>query len=176
MTSREHLTEFSLLVKTHLNGVIRYVSFLLRGNEDTKDIAQEVFLKAWQQFDPKMKGSFRPWIMTIARNLVIDRFRRRGPQVQCAGPDIEKAAAGSFDDNEKNSGGERDFCPEGLPAFARLPVSQREIVFMRYVEQIPYIEISRITGKSEEALRKIVSRAVLTIRKEVANGSLRKSE
>lgn len=176
MTSREHLAEFSLLVKTHLNGVIRYVSFLLRGNEDAKDIAQEVFLKAWQQFDPKMKGSFRPWIMTIARNLVIDRFRRRGPRVQCAGQDIEKAAAGSFEDNEINSGGEHDFCPEGLPAFARLPVSHREIVFMRYVEQIPYIEISRITGKSEEALRKIVSRAVSTIRKEVANGSLQQSE
>ncbi len=175
MNSREHLVEFSLLVKTHLNGVIRYISFLIRGNEDAKDIAQEVFLKAWQQFDPALKSSFRPWIMTLARNLVIDRFRRRVPLIQCAGADIENAASSSSG-NEKGSDSEADFCPEGLPAFARLPVSQREIVFMRYVEQIPYVEISRITGKSEEALRKIVSRAVSTIRKEVANESMQQGK
>lgn len=175
MTSQEHLTEFSVLVKTHLNSVIRYVSFLTRGNEDASDIAQDVFLKAWQQFDPQLKNSFRAWVMKIARNMVIDRYKRRAPAVQYAGAQIEQAVA-MTSDTENIAGSEDDVWPEGLPAFSRLPVNQREIVYMRYVEQIPYEEMSRITGKSQEALRKIVSRAVLAIRKEVANETLQQGE
>lgn len=175
MTSREHLPDFSILVKTHLNSVIRYVNFLSRETEDAKDIAQEVFLKAWQQFDPQRKNSFRAWIMTIARNMVIDTYRRREPAVKSTGAEIEKAVS-TTTDNENFAGSDNDFCPEGLPAYAKLPVHQREIVFMRYVEQIPYEEMSLITGKSEEALRKIVSRAVSTIRKEVAYGTLQQGE
>lgn len=179
MTSREHLEEFSFLVKTHLNGVIRYVSFLMRGNEDAKDIAQEVFLKAWQQFNPQLKHSFRAWVMKIARNLVIDRSRRKGLPVWYAGENIEKTSrklSFATSDHDGQAVSENDFYPEGLPAFSRLPVQQREIVFMRYVEQISYEEMSRITGKSQEALRKIVSRAVLTVRKEVAKNVMQQGE
>ncbi|PKL46061.1 MAG: hypothetical protein CVV42_17800 [Candidatus Riflebacteria bacterium HGW-Riflebacteria-2] len=171
MTSREHLAEFSLLVETHLNSVVRYVSFLMRGNDDAKDIAQEVFLKAWQQFDPQLKHSFRAWVMRIARNQVIDRYRRKGLPVWYAGDSIEKVLPADSE-SDKQFFSESEFYPEGLPAFSRLPVQQREIVFMRFVEQIPYDEISRITGKSQDALRKIVSRAVLTIRKEVAKDAM----
>ncbi len=175
MTSREHLAEFSVLVKTHLNSVIRYVSFLSRESEEAKDIAQEVFLKAWQQFDPRRKNSFRAWIMTITRNTVIDRHRRRAPVVKYTGDQIERAVS-TATDHENRSESDGDFCPEGLPAYAKLPVHHREIVFMRFVEQISYEEMSQITGKSEEALRKIVSRAVSAIRKEVANGALQQGE
>jgi len=175
MASREHLSEFSLLVETHLNSVVRYVSFLMRGNDDAKDIAQEVFLKAWQQFDPQLKHSFRAWVMRIARNQVIDRCRRKGLQVWYAGDNIEKVSPVDSEGDQQLVT-ENEFYPEGLPAFSRLPVQQREIVFMRYVEQISYEEISRITGKSQDALRKIVSRAVLSIRKEVAKDAVQKVE
>jgi len=175
MTSRDHLAEFSVLVRAHLNSVIRYVSFLSREPEEAKDIAQEVFLKAWQQFDPSRKNSFKAWIMTITRNFVIDRHRRRAPAVKYTSPDIEKAPSMVPGDGEKPES-DCDFSPEGLPAFSKLPVQQREIVFMRYVEQISYEEMSQITGKSEAALRKIVSRAVSAIRKEAANGPLQQRE
>jgi len=171
MTSQEHLAEFSTMVKTHLDSVIRYVHFLSQRKEDAKDIAQEVFLKAWQQFDPQRVATFRAWIMTMTRNMVIDISRRRETSVKCMGDLVEKVVL-TPTDNGSCSGADKDFCPEGLPEFAILPVQQREIVFMRYVEQIPYEEMSQITGKSEEVLRKIVSRAVLAIRKEMSNGTL----
>lgn len=175
MPSREDLAEFSVLVKTHLNGVIRYISFLSRETEEAKDMAQEVFLKAWQQFDPRRKSSFRAWIMTITRNYVIDRHRRRGPAVKYTGAEIEKIHVPGVS-KEPPAGSDDTFCPEGLPAFAKLPAQHREIVFMRFVEQIPYGEMSQITGKSEEALRKIVSRAVSAIRKEVAHEVVQQGE
>ncbi|MBU1108951.1 MAG: RNA polymerase sigma factor [Candidatus Riflebacteria bacterium] len=175
MSSREQLTDFSILVKTHLNSVVRYVRFLTHGTEDARDITQEVFLKAWQQFDPQRKSSFRAWIMTITRNMVIDTFRRRGPSIKYTGTHIDTAASNATE-NGNCVGSDSEFCPEGLPAFAKLPVQQREIVFMRYVEQISYGEMSQITGKSEEALRKIVSRAVSAIRKEVDNETLQQGE
>lgn len=175
MPSREDLAEFSALVKAHLDGVIRYISFLSRETEEANDMAQEVFLKAWQQFDPRRKNSFRAWIMTITRNYVIDRHKRRGPAVKYAGSKVDEMHASEV--NEVSPAWSNNtFCPEGLPAFAKLPVQHREIVFMRFVEQIPYGEMSQITGKSEEALRKIVSRAISAIRKEVAHDVVQQGE
>ncbi|MFZ2956403.1 MAG: sigma factor [Candidatus Ozemobacteraceae bacterium] len=55
---RDRLAEFSVLVRTHLNSVIRYVIFLSQDPEEAKDIAQEIFLKAWQKFDPQKKTTF----------------------------------------------------------------------------------------------------------------------
>ncbi len=175
MTSRENLDDFSSLVKIHLGSVIRYVKFLLRESEEAKDIAQEVFLKAWQQFDPQRRSSFRNWILKITRNLVIDRHRRRKPMVSYSGIQMENAVSPAANPGS-GIAPESDFCPEGLPAYAKLPVYMREIVFMRFVERISYEEMSKITGKSEEALRKIISRAVSTIRKEVADGTMQQGE
>lgn len=174
MTTREHLAEFSVLVETNLNMVIRYISFLVEGNEDAKDIAQEVFLKAWKQFNPLMKNTFRAWIIKIARNTVIDRFKKRKLPVSYSGAYIEQAVSDSSE-NKVVSDSENDFCFEGLPAFSRLPIQHREVVYMRHIEQLSYEEMSRITGKSQGALRKIVSRAILTIRKEVTNATLQQS-
>jgi RNA polymerase sigma-70 factor (ECF subfamily) len=171
MASRKDIEEFSLLMQTHLDCIIRYISFLMRGNEEAKDIAQEAFFKAWQKFDPSMKKTFRIWIMKIARNMVIDRLRRKRPNIVSVGVLFEHIFSNSTN-NDCFSKFENEFCPEGLPAFAKLPVDLREIVFMRYVEQIPYKEMSSLTGKSEAALRKIVSRALIAVRKEVAHESL----
>ncbi|MFZ2960932.1 MAG: RNA polymerase sigma factor [Candidatus Ozemobacteraceae bacterium] len=170
MTS-DCLAEFSTLVRIHLNSVVRYLIFLSQDPEEAKDIAQEIFLKAWQKFDPRKKSTFKAWIMTITRNFVIDRSRRRKPVVEysCNYPD-ETSSNPPSNANLLEAGG--DFCPEGLPAFAKLHPQYREIVYMRFVEQLSYQGISQITGKSEEALRKIVSRAVAAIRKEVSNGNL----
>lgn len=171
MSTKEHLTEFSALVETNLNMVVRYVSFLVKGNEDARDLAQEAFFKAWQQFNPLKKNTFRAWIMKIARNTVIDSFKKRKVPINYFGSYIEEAV--SVQSKNKAVGNlENDFCFEGLPAFSRLPIQHREIVYMRHIEQLSYEEMSRITGKSQGALRKIVSRAILTIRKEVSNETL----
>jgi len=174
MTSPDRMSEFSTLVRTHLNSVIRYVSFLSREPEEAKDIAQEVFLKAWKQFDPSRKNSFKTWIMIITRNFLIDRHRRRGPLMDYTN-NPDRISSGTTSEADIN-GSNGDFCPEGLPAFGKLPVQHREIVFMRYVEQISYADMSKITGKSEEALRKIVSRAILAIKKEEPNGTLQQGK
>ncbi len=160
----------------HLNSVIRYVIFLSREPEEARDITQEIFLKAWQRFDPGRKNSFKAWIMTIARNLVIDRKRRSLPHVEYTGDYFHENSSAGFGKHADYAGFAGEQFPAGLDLLAKLPLDQREIVFMRYVEQIPYREMSQITGKSEEALRKIVSRAVSAIRKEVANGTLQQSE
>lgn len=175
MASRKDLDDFSLLMQTHLDCIVRYISFLMRGNEEAKDLAQEVFFKAWQKFDPTMKNTFRVWIMKIARNMVIDRFRRKKPNTVSFGILLENIFSG-FSKKDYSTKFETEFCPEGLPAFAKLPTDMREIVYMRFVEQIPYKEMSLFTGKSEAALRKIVSRAVITVRKEVAHESLQQDK
>ncbi|WP_424936166.1 MULTISPECIES: sigma-70 family RNA polymerase sigma factor [Bacteria] len=65
------------LFTRHYAAVLRHVIARTRNRDDADDIAQEVFLRAWQHKhilndDPSM---VRAWMFTVARNLVIDQAR-----------------------------------------------------------------------------------------------------
>jgi RNA polymerase sigma-70 factor (ECF subfamily) len=70
---------FRSLVTRHQSAVCAAIRALRAGYDDWEDLAQEVFLKAYQhlgQFDPA-KGSLRTWLLAIARNQCRSADRRR---------------------------------------------------------------------------------------------------
>jgi RNA polymerase sigma-70 factor (ECF subfamily) len=69
---------FSQLVRMHQAVVRAYVSAHVREAEAADDLAQEVFLRAFRRLDafqPPESGSMRPWLMGIARNLLLEHLR-----------------------------------------------------------------------------------------------------
>lgn len=60
-------------------GVERYVKYRLNGGTDAEDILQDICLTAYLKFDQlQKKESFKPWILSIARNRCNDYFRKKG--------------------------------------------------------------------------------------------------
>jgi RNA polymerase sigma-70 factor (ECF subfamily) len=69
---------FSQLVRMHQAVVRAYVSAHIRGPEAADDLAQEVFLRAYRRLDAFQlpdSGSIRPWLLGIARNLLLEHLR-----------------------------------------------------------------------------------------------------
>jgi RNA polymerase sigma-70 factor, ECF subfamily len=69
---------FSQLVRLHQAVVRAYVSSHIRGAEVADDLAQEVFLRAFRRLDSFQlpeTGSMRPWLLGIARNLLLEHLR-----------------------------------------------------------------------------------------------------
>jgi RNA polymerase sigma-70 factor (ECF subfamily) len=66
------------LVARHGNDLLAYVIGLTAGNrQEAEDVVQETLLRAWRHadtIDPSV-GSVRGWLMRVARNIVIDRYR-----------------------------------------------------------------------------------------------------
>jgi RNA polymerase sigma-70 factor (ECF subfamily) len=78
---------FSQLVRMHQAVVRAYLGAHVRDAEAADDLAQEVFLRAFRRldaFEPPDSGSIRPWLLGIARRLVLEHLRaelRRHPRV-----------------------------------------------------------------------------------------------
>lgn len=136
---------FAELVRRHQPGVSRFVARYLRSKEDGDEVVQETFLRAWAQIERfRPDSNFAAWVLTIARFLCMARLKdaQRHPPPASLGEANEPSASP---------------LPENLEALRkacdRLPPAQREVVALRFFDNLDYRSIAQITGDSEVALR-----------------------
>jgi RNA polymerase sigma-70 factor, ECF subfamily len=66
------------LYARHAAALHAYAQRLLGGDRfQAEDVVQETFLRAWRHAGRLRSASARPWLFTVARRIVIDRYRRR---------------------------------------------------------------------------------------------------
>jgi RNA polymerase sigma-70 factor (ECF subfamily) len=154
---------FEQLIERHQNLVIGTVAKMLGGPEGAEDIAQQVFIRAWQsapRYRPEAK--FTTWLLTIVRNLVFNesRRRRRGffqPFENDDGsvPDIHDL---SMRDASAEIG-ERELREAIDAAIASLPEAQRMAIILRRFEDMPYEDIAEVLKTSVPAVKSLLFRA-----------------
>jgi RNA polymerase sigma factor (sigma-70 family) len=74
----------SVLVKRHKRRIFSYIYLITRNKALTEDVFQETFFKVIQTLKKQQyneEGKFLPWILRIAKNLIIDHFRKVKKQV-----------------------------------------------------------------------------------------------
>jgi RNA polymerase sigma-70 factor (ECF subfamily) len=121
------------------------------GRQRAEDAFQETFLRALRAYPALRHGDYlRAWVLTIARNVAVDAFRRDRPELE-----LEEPAE----------------LPR-RPAYAQvehltdqLPPTERAAVVLRYAYDLPYDAIGAALGSSEEAARQAASSGVRRLRK-----------
>jgi RNA polymerase sigma-70 factor, ECF subfamily len=81
--SRDDATAFADVFERHRHGVHAFLLGKTSDPEAARDLLQEAFLRLWRRFDELAafdEGRQRAWLFTVARNLVIDRYRARATQ------------------------------------------------------------------------------------------------
>jgi RNA polymerase sigma-70 factor (ECF subfamily) len=140
----------SRLVGRHAEALVRFVG-RLGALDEVDDLVQETFIKAFGALDGfRADSSFRTWLFTIARRLVIDRRRaqtRRGSTVEL---DEGMTASGYdvLDDLVASEQGER--IREALATLTRL---QRGVFLARVQDGLSYRDIADTLGTTEGAAR-----------------------
>jgi RNA polymerase sigma factor (sigma-70 family) len=148
------LPPFQRFLDAHRDEVWRFLVAAV-GRDAADDCFQETFLAALRAY-PRLRedSSPRAWVLTIAHRKALDahRARRRAPRPSASIPDAPAAVSEDSD-----------------PAIWRrvrdLPPRQRTVVFLRYAEDLPYREVARIVGSSEEAARQSARAGLATLRK-----------
>ena len=145
---------FDILLNRHQDRLFNYIYFLVRSREVAEDIFQETFVKAittLQQGRYQNDGKFAAWITRIAHNLVIDQFRIERNENAISNDEVEfdllndaKLAEGTIENRMVNEQVLKDV----RALIDELPDCQREVVFMRYYQDLSFKEISDITGVS----------------------------
>jgi RNA polymerase sigma factor (sigma-70 family) len=152
---------FRLLFERYAPILLRLTRRHLRDDELAQEIVQQTFFRLHGARNDFRQGSkLRPWVMTIAMNLVREHWRRKKRR-KVTDLEVDTQAAP-----------EADFMPMELRqrsallhgALERLPHSQREVVELHWFQERPYAEIAQIVGTSEGAVRVRAHRAYTTLK------------
>lgn len=141
---------FGLLYQKYFQKIFRYCKINLKNEELAKDICQESFVKAYKKLkDFKTDGqwSIQAFLFTIARNLIIDHSRRKK---EASLEDYEnlQSMEDPYEDFEK-----RENIQKIRTVLLKLEEVDRQIVILRYFEEMPSQEVAKILGIKDGALR-----------------------
>jgi len=142
---------FRELIKRYEKSIVNYIFRYVLNYEESLDIAQEVFVKAYYALDKYDKAyRFSTWLYRIARNTAIDTLRKKQLNVRSLDEpqrlkDGEVAfqvpsAADSPEDRIRN----RELVQQFNEAVRSLPLEYREVITLRHINQCSYIEIAEI--------------------------------
>jgi RNA polymerase sigma factor (sigma-70 family) len=132
----------------YFDDVYRFVLFKTGNRWDTDDLVSEIFRKSFEKFNTVTHPHIKPWLMTIARNTVIDFYRKRkeipyGQDPEVAGYSQTKAL---LDETEL-----RHDCLK--QSILTLSPDEQEIINMKYIAGLKYKEISSIMSRTEQWLK-----------------------
>jgi RNA polymerase sigma-70 factor (ECF subfamily) len=154
---------FNELVLRHRRGVYLTAMGLLGNSDDAEDVAQDVFIKAYQSLSGfRGDSAFYTWLYRITVNLCLNRLRRRKlrsfvgiEQVSSLLPEAERADR-ALERSELSSRARR--------AIAELPDKQRAVFILRHFRHLPHAEIARIMDRDEGTIKANYFQAVRKLR------------
>jgi RNA polymerase sigma-70 factor (ECF subfamily) len=144
---------FEQLYQTYFDDVFRFSMWLTHDRSEAEDTASETFVRAWAGRDRLRTETLKAYLLTIARNLVLDRRRRTENHEGLSGelpdlaPDPQRQASARAELD-------RVTC-----VLAELPEMERTALVLRTEHALPYSEIARVLETSEGAARVRVHRA-----------------
>jgi len=153
---------FRALYRELYDPVARFVGKRVRQREDAEDVISRTFerlLLRLESFDQRRGGAL-PFVLAIARNLLVDDLRAQRPGVP-----LEEAAALLVETRtplaELLRGEEVQAAKARLDALAP---EVRELFLLRYEDELSCAEIGQLLGLSTAAVRQRLSRAVRSLR------------
>ncbi len=156
--------DFAKIYDMYFKKIYVFIYHKTLHKESAEDITSEVFIKTLESINSYSfeKGTFSSWIFKIARNSVIDFFRTKKNHLNI--DDIWDIS--SLEDIEYES--EILLNYEKLQThLKKIKTEHREILMMKLWQNLSYKEISEITGKSQDNSKKIVSRTIQKLKKEI---------
>jgi RNA polymerase sigma-70 factor (ECF subfamily) len=146
------------LVERHYAELYRYAFAVLREERAAEDAVQDAFERAFAALgrysEERLRNmNLRPWMYRITLNVARNRLRRRREVP------VEEVPAVSGSDED------REGVMDALAALKELPERQRMAVTLRYIQDLPYAEISGITGWPEGTVKTLVRRGLARLRR-----------
>ena len=153
---------FRLLVETYSKRLYWHIRRLVILHEDADDALQNTFISAWKNI-----GNFRnesalyTWLYTIATNEALTLINKRKRNSAVSLDDIGSYLANSLEGSTWFDGDEAQVKLQN--AILQLPEKQRIVFNLRYFDEMPYEEMSKVLGTSEGALKASYHHAVKKI-------------
>nr|WP_321372995.1 sigma-70 family RNA polymerase sigma factor [uncultured Bacteroides sp.] len=162
---------FDTLLNRYQNRLYSYIYFIVKSTELAEDIFQETFVKAIMTIKQGRyieNGKFPAWLTRIAHNLIIDNYRQERNENVISNDDSEIDLLNNMKLSEGNI--EMEIINDQIHNDVRhlvklLPDNQREVVYMRFYQDLSFKEIADITGVSINTALGRMRYAILNLRR-----------
>ncbi len=156
---------FGLLYERYVAQIYRYLYYRTGNHQDAEDLTARTFYRALEHLPRYQERGlpFSAWLYRIAHNVVANwlRDRSRRPVVSL---DYIAAWSGAEGDPQESLE-EREERERLLRAFRSLPPERRELLILKFVEEMSNAQIGAIMGRSEGAVKSLYHRTLLELRK-----------
>jgi RNA polymerase sigma factor (sigma-70 family) len=164
MVSKSHVES---QVMPHRAAAYNLAYWLLQDREEAEDVVQDAFLRAFQAYPTFQGENVKTWLLVIVRNTAFNalrRKRRRGKLILLAEdlPLQEVASEDPLPDTRIISEADRQLL---LRTLAELPVTHRDIIVLRDIENLSYAEIAEVVGLPIGTVMSRLSRGRSRLRK-----------
>lgn len=163
---------FDLLLSRNQSKLFSYILFVVHDQDLANDIFQETFVKVITKLQERKyvdSGKFSAWIMRIAHNVIMDWYRdNRAQNIVEATEDNDLSNINSnscLDYNIEDRYINEQVLRDVKKMMNLLPPTQREIVFMRFYQEMSFKEIAETTGVSINTALGRMRYAILNLRK-----------
>lgn len=155
---------FDQIVRKYQEQVYWHIRRLVISHEDTNDLAQEVFIKAWKALtDFRGESGLFTWLYRIATNEALSFLKKKKKRFLLPFSDVEQQLSNSLETDAYFGGNEIE--KRVQQAILTLPEKQRVVFNLRYYDEMKYDEMSRILDTSEGALKASYHHAAKKIEK-----------
>ncbi|MCD8291848.1 MAG: sigma-70 family RNA polymerase sigma factor [Prevotella sp.] len=163
---------FDELLSRNQNKLFSYILFIVRDEDKANDLFQETFVKVITKLHQGRyvdSGKFGAWIMRIAHNVIMDWYREQRAR-NIVEPTEENDLSNIGGSNILDSNVENQFVKEQVMCDVKkmmnlLPPTQREVVFMRFYQNMSFKEIAELTGVSINTSLGRMRYAILNLRR-----------
>lgn len=165
---------FQSVFDTQTDAIFRFCLVRVSDREQALDLTQETFTRFWQSLQQGKKiSNSRAFLFMVARRLIIDWYRKK-KAVSLDGMinESENDAEASWSSGEYHLIDEKGYARLGLQAEGRYLLSQieklatadRDIIYMRFVEDLSTTEISEVMDISVNAVSVRINRSLEKLR------------
>ncbi len=154
---------FGQIYELWADSIYRFTYLKTKNESVAEDLTAETFLKAWKglkTFKLKPEVKFSTWLFSIARNAVIDYYRTTKQEISFENlPEIADLE------------GETDLYSEQTELrdkLNQLRPEYRQVLELRYLEDIPIAKVAQMMKKKEGNIRTLTNRALAALKKELS--------
>jgi RNA polymerase sigma-70 factor, ECF subfamily len=173
---RGDIDALSELISRYQNRLYRYLLRLVRQPAEAEDLFQQTWVRVVEKiraFDPSR--NFDAWLFTVARNLAFDHLRRIRPEsldepgandlsAETPAERLPSSTPGAFDRYL-----ERERANQIAAALTDLPVIYREVLALRFEEEMKIEEIAQVLGAPLSTVKSRLRRSLEQMRQSLDN-------
>ena len=163
---------FAKLYDRYVAAIYRFAYLKLSSKEKAQDLTSETFLRAWEYVlkQPKI-GNIRALFYRIAKNLVVDSYRResvrQGLEVNVTIDQAEASTVIAWEVSDRSRGKQIVEAQADaallLERIGRLKEDFQDVLTLRLIDDLPFAEIAEILEKTQVNVRVIFHRALKSL-------------